>query len=95
MQLKGIRRILDIYENKTKTMTTTNLAELVLWEQVRSDCKYPKEDNNNGYLYGLNLIDKDINDEDWSGDIIDVQWFKNDQERFDFVKENNLKIINN
>ena len=95
METKGIRRILDIYENKTKTMTTTNLAELVLWEQVRSDCKYPKEDNNNGYLYGLNLIDKDINDKDWSGDIIDVQWFKNDQERFDFVKENNLKIINN
>ena len=22
------------------------LAELVIWEQVRQDCKYPKEDNN-------------------------------------------------
>jgi len=76
-------------------MITTNLAELVLWEQVRADCKLPKEDNNDGYIYGLYLIDKDINDEDWCGDIIDIEWFKNDQERFDFVEENNLKIINN
>ena len=64
------------------------LVELVLWEQVRSDCKYPKEDNNNGYIYGLEFADE-------FGEIIDIQWFKNDQERFDFVKENNLKIINN
>ena len=36
------------------------LVELVLWEDVRRDCKYPKEDNNDGYIYGLNLIDKDL-----------------------------------
>ena len=70
------------------------LVELVLWEDVRRDCKYPKEDNNDGYIYGLNLIDKDVNDNDWCGDIIDVQWFENDNERFEFIKENNLKIIN-
>ena len=64
------------------------LVELILWEQVRADCKYPKEDNNNGYIYGLEFADE-------FGEIIDIQWFKNDQERFDFVKENNLKIINN
>ena len=63
-----------------------NYVELILWEQVRLDCKYPKEDNNNGYTYGLNLLD--------NGEIIDVQWFKNDQERFDFVKEHDLTIIN-
>ena len=45
------------------------LAEIVMWEQVRQDCKYPKEDNNDGYIYGLNLIDKDVNDNDWCGDI--------------------------
>jgi len=58
-------------------------VELILWEQVKLDCKYPKDDNNNDYTYGLNLLDKD--------DIIDVQWFKNDRERFDFIKNNNLK----
>ena len=41
------------------------LVELILWEQVQLECKYPKEDNNNGYTYGLNLLD--------NGDIIDVQ----------------------
>ena len=63
-----------------------NYVELILWEQVRLDCKYPKEDNNNGYTYGLNLLD--------NGEIIDVQWFKNNKERFDFVKEHDLTIIN-
>jgi len=62
-------------------------VELILWEQVRLDCKYPKEDNNNGYTYGLNLLD--------NGDIIDVQWFKNDKERFEFVKQHDLTITNN
>ena len=60
------------------------LVELVLWEQVQLDCKYPKEDNNNGYTYGLNLLD--------NGDIIDVEWFKRDQERFEYIKNNNLKL---
>jgi len=60
------------------------LVELVLWEQVQLDCKYPKEDNNNGYTYGLNLLD--------NGDIIDVEWFKSDQERFEYIKNNNLKL---
>jgi len=60
------------------------LVELILWEQVQLDCKYPKEDNNNGYTYGLNLLD--------NGDIIDVEWFKSDQERFEYIKNNNLKL---
>ena len=64
-----------------------NFVELILWEQVQLDSKYPKADNNNGYTYGLNLLDNE--------DIIDVQWFKNDKDRFDFVQENNLIIINN
>ena len=61
-------------------------CELEYWENVRKDCKYPIEDNNDGYVYGINLIDED--------DIIDVQWFRNEEERFKFIKENNLEIIN-
>ena len=69
-------------------------AEIVIWEQVRQDCKYPIEDNNNGLIYGLYLID-DFNEDDLgSGEVIDVEWFKTDEERFKVIKENNLKIIN-
>ena len=77
------KSVMDIL--KTKTME--QFVELILWEQVRLDCKYPKEDNNNGYTYGLELADE-------FGEIIDIQWFKNDQERFDFVKQHDLTIIN-
>ena len=61
-------------------------CELEYWENVRRDCKYPIEDNNDGYVYGINLIDDD--------DIIDCHWFKDDESRFQFIKENNLEIIN-
>ena len=61
-------------------------CELEHWDNVRKDCKYPIEDNNDGYVYGINLIDGD--------DIIDCQWFKDDESRFQFIKENNLEIIN-
>ena len=47
------------------------LAEIVMWEQVRQDCKYPKEDNNNGLIYGLYLIDN-FDEDNWCGDIRDV-----------------------
>ena len=61
-------------------------CELEHWDNIKRDCKYPKEDNNEGYIFRINLIDDD--------DIIDVQWFKNDKERFRFIEENNLEIIN-
>jgi len=64
-------------------------VELVLWEDVRRDMKYPISDDNEGYVYGLNLLDTEAENE-----IIDVQWFLTDQSRFGFVKENNLKIVN-
>ena len=62
-------------------------VEYVLWGDIRRDMKYPKSDNNNGYTYGLNLL------EGIENEIIDVQWFKTDQERHEFIKENNLKVI--
>ena len=62
------------------------LAETIMWEQVRQDCKYPKEDNNRGLIYGLYLIDD-------FDEIIDVEWFETDQERYKVIKENNLSII--
>ena len=64
-------------------------VELVMWETVRSDCKYPKEDDNNDYIYGLNLIgdEEEMN-------IVDVEWLKSEEERADSIEEYNLRIIN-
>jgi hypothetical protein len=59
-----------------------------MWETIRQDCKYPIEDNNNNFIYGLQLID--VKGE---GDILDVQWFKESQERENFIVNNNLIII--
>jgi len=61
-------------------------CELILWEDVRKDCKYPVEDNNNGYVYGLNLLLED--------ETIDVSWFKTDNERFKEIEKYNIEIIN-
>tara|TARA_R110000787_G_scaffold214353_3_gene323600 strand:- start:729 stop:959 length:231 start_codon:yes stop_codon:yes gene_type:complete len=72
----------------SKQIELSQVVELVMWESVRRDCKYPKEDNNEGFIYGLNLID--IQGE---GDIIEVQWFKTNCERNSFIDENNLRIV--
>jgi hypothetical protein len=62
--------------------------ELVMWETVRRDCKYPESDNNEGFIYGLNLIDVE-----GEGDILDVQWFTTGEGRNEFIDENNLRIL--
>ena len=62
-------------------------CELEHWENVRKACKYPLSDNNNGYIYGINLLDE--NDE-----IVDVEWFKTDKDRFEVISKYKLEIIN-
>jgi len=61
-------------------------CELEHWDNVKRDCKYPIEDNNEGYVYGIYLLDED--------DIIDVEWFKTDEERFKAIEKYNLEIVN-
>ena len=48
--------------------------ELQMWEEVKKDCGYPEEDNNNGFIYGCHSIDED-------GQILDCNWFKSEEER--------------
>jgi len=67
-------------------MSNRQKCEIEHWDNVRKDMKIPIEDNNNGYVYGVYLLDDD--------DIIDVQWFKDDSERFKFIEKYNLEIIN-
>ena len=62
-------------------------CELEYWENIRKACKYPLSDNNNGYIYGINLLDE--NDE-----IVDVEWFKTDKDRFEVISKYKLEIIN-
>ena len=65
-------------------------VELIMWEEIKRDCKYPEEDNNDNFIYGLNYTDFEN-----EGDIYEVEWFKSDKERFKKIKEMNSIIINN
>lgn len=52
--------------------------ELVHWQDVKNDMKiYEDSDNNDGFVFGVNLLDEDSNE------VADVQWFKTEQERAD------------
>jgi hypothetical protein len=67
---------------------TVSYAERIMWDTIKADCKLPESDNNDGFIYGLNLIEFEA-----EGDIIDVQWFKESDEREKFIEENNLIIV--
>ena len=54
--------------------------ELVHWQDIKKDMKiYEDSDNNDGFVFGVNLLDED------SDEVVDVQWFKTEQERAEFV----------
>ena len=61
-------------------------CELEHWDNIKKDCKSPEDDNNDGYVYGIYVLDGD--------DIIDVEWFKTDKERFNVIDKYNLEIVN-
>tara|TARA_R100000005_G_C4926663_1_gene157487 strand:- start:542 stop:751 length:210 start_codon:yes stop_codon:yes gene_type:complete len=67
---------------------TKQKAELEMWHNIKIDMNYPENDNNDGFVYGLNLLCEDAND------IIEVHWFKSDKKRFEFINQYNLDIIN-
>ena len=54
--------------------------EFQMWEDLRADCKYPKEDNNNGFIHGCHPIDE-------HGQIIECNWFKSEEERNNFMEK--------
>ena len=58
---------------------------LVDWEQVREDCKYPKSDNNDGYIFGIYICDED--------EVLEAEWFKTEKERTKNIKDYKLNII--
>ena len=66
-------------------------CELEHWDNVKRACKYPIEDNNEGYIYGIYLLDNDYPD---YYEVLEVEWFKTDKERFKAIKKYNLEIVN-
>jgi hypothetical protein len=54
-------------------------VELIMWEEIKRDCKYPEEDNNNNFIYGLNYTDFEN-----EGDIYQVEWFKSEKQDEEF-----------
>lgn len=53
------------------------LYNKVSWESIKSDCKYPEIDNNDGFIYGIEISE----DKEVCIDILDYQWFKTEEER--------------
>lgn len=64
----------------------TQKIELELWENVCRDMKYPEEDNNNGYIYGINYLDD-------NNEIVDVTWFQTEEERNKTIEKEKLIIL--
>lgn len=61
-------------------------AEFVEWEDIKRDLKLPKEDNNDGYIYGIAyLCDEGI-------DTLDCEWFKTNEERY--AEAGSLNVLN-
>ena len=61
--------------------------ELVHWQDVKNDMKiYEDSDDNEGFVFGINVLDED------SDEVVDVQWFKTEQERADVLQENEEKL---
>ena len=61
-------------------------VELELWENIKKDMGYNENDNNEGYIYGIYYLDDD--------DIIEVEWYKTEQERQEVIKKEQLQVIN-
>ncbi len=77
----------ELAPNDIPTEETKAYAERIMWETVRKDSKYPESDDNNGFIFGLNLID--IENENA---ILDVQWFKTSEDREYFIAKEGLIV---
>ncbi len=55
------------------------MYELTMWEDIKDEMDYPEEDNNNGFIYGIYWLDNDQ-------EVLDVSWFKSEEERHEEVE---------
>lgn len=54
--------------------------ELQMWEDIKDEMDYPEEDNNNGFIYGIYWLDD-------NQEVIDVSWFKSEEERHEELEK--------
>jgi len=63
------------------------LAYPIEWEDVRRDMKYPSDDDNNGFIYGIQWMDGE--------EISDITWYKTEEERWSALAQQCLKCGSN
>jgi ribosomal protein S27AE len=63
------------------------LAYPIEWDDVRRDNKYPADDNNNGFIYGIEWMDGD--------EVSDMTWYKTEEERWSTLAQQCLKCGSN
>ncbi len=59
------------------------LAYPIEWEDVKRDNRYHADDNNMGYIYGIQWMDGDV--------VSDITWYKTDAERWYNLAQQCLK----
>ncbi len=68
-----IQALKNIGKLNAETFDADEVAYAVMWEDVRRDMKYPKEDDNEGLIYGIEYMDGEM--------VSDVEWFATAKER--------------
>ena len=68
---------------KIITNSKGQFFETQMWSEIKKDCGYPKNDDNNGFIYGCHPIDHD-------GQIIECFWFKTENDRNKFYEGEKL-----
>ena len=77
---KGIKDFNEFYDtNEYAGGGEAGEFEYVYWDDIRDD----KSDDNDGYIYGINLLDE-------NNEVLDVQWFKTEEERDSFISDEGL-----
>lgn len=56
------------------------MANLVYWNDVKKDMGYLSTDDNKGFIFGIETLDD-------NEEIIDVSWFKTEEEQLKTFKE--------
>lgn len=61
------------------------IYELQMWEDVKEEMNYPADDNNNGLIYGIYWLDDNY-------EVVDVEWFRSEEERYAEVIKTNKEL---
>lgn len=71
----------ESYEQDTVYISAGNDLNpcYVEWEDIKRDCQFDADDNNNGQVFGIHW-------EDENGQIIDAEWFETAEKRDKYAK---------